>query len=752
MTYADYLAAKRVHTHDAGFAVDELDAEQHLFHWQASIVKWALDRGRSCVFADTGLGKTRMQTAWAHEVAKHTGGRVLLVAPLAVAAQTVREAAAIGITIKHAHEAEDAADAHLVITNYERLDRFTGLGWSGVVLDESSILKSYDGKFKQRLVEWAATVPYRLAATATPAPNDVDELLNHAEFVGTITRSEALALYFTQDGNTTTSWRLKRHATGPFWDFVASWAVALRKPTDFDANESDDGYDLDPLEVHHHVVDVDEYAGETLFAVAAQTMIERRRARTNTIDERVRQVAAIVAEQPDEQWVVWCDLNAESEALARAIPGAVEVAGSHTEEHKTRAMLGFADGAVRVLVTKPSIAGFGMNLQRCARVAFVGLSYSYEQFYQAVRRCHRYGQTRPVHVHIVTTPLDGAVVTNIARKQREASRMTDELIRRVNTARHAHRRAPYEQDDATGDGWRLLLGDCVERIAELDDDTIDLSVFSPPFPGMYVYTDSERDMGNVASIDELIAHYEYLAPELLRVTKPGRTCAVHLAQGVTHKWKDGVSGRTDFRGRVIDAMTSAGWTFYGEVTIDKNPQVKAIRTKDRGLLFKSLATDSSVMRMAQADYLIQFVKPGDNADPIRAGRSDKYGNPNGWITEEEWIEWAAPVWYSAHRGMPGGIRETDVLNVAQARDEKDERHLCPLQLGVIERCVKLWSNPGDVVLSPFAGIGSEGVGALRYGRRYVGIELKRSYFESAKKNLAAAVQQQSLFADEPSIA
>lgn len=427
MTYADYLAAKRVHTHDAGFAVDELDAEQHLFHWQASIVKWALDRGRSCVFADTGLGKTRMQTAWAHEVAKHTGGRVLLVAPLAVAAQTVREAAAIGITIKHAHEAEDAADAHLVITNYERLDRFTGLGWSGVVLDESSILKSYDGKFKQRLVEWAATVPYRLATTATPAPNDVDELLNHAEFVGTITRSEALALYFTQDGNTTTSWRLKRHATGPFWDFVASWAVALRKPTDFDANESDDGYDLDPLEVHHHVVDVDEYAGETLFAVAAQTMIERRRARTNTIDERVRQVAAIVAEQPDEQWVVWCDLNAESESLTKAINGAVEVRGSDDIDTKEERVRAFVEGRTRVMVSKPSIMGFGLNFQHCARVAFVGVTDSWEAYYQAVRRCWRFGQTREVQVHIFASEAEGAVVSNLARKERDAAAMADSL-------------------------------------------------------------------------------------------------------------------------------------------------------------------------------------------------------------------------------------------------------------------------------------------------------------------------------------
>jgi DNA modification methylase len=237
---------------------------------------------------------------------------------------------------------------------------------------------------------------------------------------------------------------------------------------------------------------------------------------------------------------------------------------------------------------------------------------------------------------------------------------------------------------------------------------------------MYVYTDQARDMGNVRDVREMIAHYEFLLPELMRVLMPGRTVAVHLAQAQSRK-VDGLEiGLIDFRGETIAAMTRAGFTFYGEVTIDKNPQVKAVRTKDRGLLFKSLAEDSANMRMAQADYLLQFRKPGENPHPIRAGISEKYDNEHGWITPEEWIEWAAPVWYRASEHYPGGIRETDVLNVSAARDEKDERHLCPLQLGVIERAVKLWSAPGEMVLSPFAGVGSEGFRALQLGRRFTG--------------------------------
>jgi hypothetical protein len=298
-----------------------------------------------------------------------------------------------------------------------------------------------------------------------------------------------------------------------------------------------------------------------------------------------------------------------------------------------------------------------------------------------------------------------------------------------------------------GDRWTLMLGDCIDRTAEIQDETVGLSVFSPPFPGMYVYSDSERDMGNARSIEELIEHFAFLIPELLRVTMPGRSCCVHLCQSIRVKYLDGFSGLKDFRGAVIAAMEAGGFIYYGEVAIDKDPQVKAIRTKDQGLLFKSLATDASRMHMALADYLLQFRKPGDNPEPIRAGISERYGNPDGWITSEEWIEWAAPVWYRASEDYPGGIRETDVLNVAVARDNADERHIAPLQLGVIERAVKLWSNPADLVFSPFAGIGSEGVGALRNGRRFVGVELKPSYFETACSNLTSAEGQLSILSE-----
>jgi len=319
--------------------------------------------------------------------------------------------------------------------------------------------------------------------------------------------------------------------------------------------------------------------------------------------------------------------------------------------------------------------------------------------------------------------------------------------------RNTRQEAVYREDVAEGGPWTLHLGDCVEVTKRIPTESVDLSVFSPPFPGMYTYSNSVRDIGNAKGIDDLMAHFGYLAPELLRVTQPGRSCFVHLTQYVAHINSDGFAGLKDFRGRTIEMMQGAGWRYYGEITIDKNPQVKAIRTKDRGLLFKTLATDSSMMHVALPDWVLHFRKDGVNPNPIRAGVSDKYGNPGGWVTQEEWIRWARPIWYAQDWAPNGdGISETDVLNVAIARDSADERHICPLQLPVTERIVKLWSAPGEVVFSPFAGIGSEGHEAVRLGRRFVGIELKESYWKTACRNLRdaeASLDHQSLFATQP---
>ena len=303
-----------------------------------------------------------------------------------------------------------------------------------------------------------------------------------------------------------------------------------------------------------------------------------------------------------------------------------------------------------------------------------------------------------------------------------------------------------EVEHNEGDGWEMWRGDSIELADKLKSDSVGLSIFSPPFPGMYVYTNNAADVGNSKTIEELMEHFKFLMPKILAATMPGRSCLVHLCQGVAFKWIDGYIGVKDFRGAVIKAMEDAGWIYYGETTIDKNPQIKAIRTKDQGLLFKTLSKDASNLHCALADYLIQFRKPGENPKPIKAGISEKYNKGHGWITADEWIRWARPVWYADDWAPNGdGISETKVLNVRQAKDANDEKHLCPLQLGVIERGIKLWSNPNDLVFSPFAGIGSEGYKAIQLGRRFVGIELKESYYRAAVRNLQNVTCQGGLF-------
>jgi DNA modification methylase len=382
-------------------------------------------------------------------------------------------------------------------------------------------------------------------------------------------------------------------------------------------------------------------------------------------------------------------------------------------------------------------------------MAFVGLSDSYEQQYQAIRRCWRFGQDKPVDVYVVTATTEGAVVANIKRKEKQAVEMFDNIVKHMAvhsevSARTRRQEMTVEYDVAEGNDWKLYLGDSIETIKNIEDESIGLTVFSPPFPGMYAYTNSVSDLGNSRDYKTLVDHFEHLIPELLRVTMPGRLLAMHMAQEPVFKRNAGYVGRRDFRGELIRRMEAHDWIYWSEVTIDKNPQLKASRTKEHTLLFKTLATDSTGCAPCLADYLLIFRKKGDNPLPVRSGISENYDNEAGWITSEEWIEWAAPVWYGAHRGIPGGIRESDVLNVRQARETDDERHLAPLQLGVIERCVKLWSAPGDTVYSPFAGIGSEGFEAVRLNRKFIGGELKRSYWLSAIENLKrAAIEKDS---------
>lgn len=426
--YADFLAAKRIIDPMTGLA-DVPGLPSFLFPHQRDIVAWALRRGRAAIFAGTGLGKTAMELVWADAVAGHTGRPVLIFAPLAVSQQHIREAEKFNLPAWIVRGQADVRPG-VNVTNYQKIDHFDLTAFGGVVLDESSILKSTDGHYRTRLISECAGIPFRLAATATPAPNDFMELGNHAEFLGVMSYTDMLATFFTHDGGDTQKWRLKGHAENEFWKWMASWAVMLRQPSDL--GYPNEGYDLPPLRQNQHHVAVDyEPSMDTglLFPIEAKTMQERLAARRDTVAERVALAASITP--ADLPFVWWCNLNAEAEALAKAIPGAVNLTGSDSDDEKERKLVAFSAGEIRVLISKPSICGHGMNWQHCADTGFVGLSDSFEQVYQAIRRFWRFGQTKPVNVHFIAAETEGAVVANLRRKEADAERMAAAMVKHM---------------------------------------------------------------------------------------------------------------------------------------------------------------------------------------------------------------------------------------------------------------------------------------------------------------------------------
>lgn len=417
MNYNEFLKQKDFVTESSGFDIDKESLNPMLYDFQKDIVRWALKKGKANVFADCGLGKTPIQLSWAYQVYKHTNGMILILTPLAVAEQTKREAEKFGYTAKMVGRQEECIPG-INITNYEKLDRFVANKFSGVVLDESSILKSYSGKVRTAIIENFRNVPYKLACTATPAPNDYMEIGNHSEFCGVMTRPEMLSMFFVHDGGQTSKWRLKGHAEDVFWQWLASFSVFIDNPANIGYEV--DGYDLPELNIAEIVVDGDDSAQETL------TLTERRQARKDSLELRCQKAAELV-NSSDEQWLVWCDLNDESARLHELITDSVEVKGSDKPEHKSSSMIGFSESKIKTLVTKPSIAGFGMNWQNCHNMIFTGLSDSYEQYYQAVRRCWRFGQQQPVNVYIIISAKEGCVKENIERKQADFLKMQKEM-------------------------------------------------------------------------------------------------------------------------------------------------------------------------------------------------------------------------------------------------------------------------------------------------------------------------------------
>lgn len=743
LQYQEFLKQKDSRVPPAGKAVDPTAIHRLLFPFQRDVCAWALRKGRAAIFLDTGLGKTFISLEWARLLGENT----LIVAPLSVARQTVRLAKQIECDVRYVRSQVEVSPGHrLWITNYDRIDAFDFSAFGAVVLDESSILKALDGKTRKKLIASCGKIPYRLACTATPAPNDQTEIGNHAEFLGVCTMAEMLSMFFvhaniqqetlletgavvrTKYGNARgQEWRIKNHARESFYRWMASWAMSLRKPSDL--GYDDEGFTLPPLNIMPIWVDAAVKREDELFFTGLKGIADRHEIRRSTLDERVSRLAGIIDGSGD-QWIVWTGLQAEADAAVRVLRGAKQVKGADASEDKATLIEAFQDGQYPILVTKAKICGHGMNFQNAHNMAFLGLNDSWEGYYQCIRRQWRYGQTSPVSCYIILSTAEREIYENVMRKEVTARQMSDELIRCVREYESQELGSKtngtgggMKEETLCGEGWTAMLGDACERLGEIADDSIDLSVYSPPFADLYTYSPSERDLGNSRGWGEFFEHYAFIIRHMLRVTKPGRLTCVHTSDIPAIGMKDGYIGMRDFPGEVIRAYEREGWIFVGRAFVQKNPQAQAIRTKSKALLFVQMRKDATHSRPAIVDQVLLFKKVGESAVPVKPVE-------NGELDNEKWISWAHGLWLDIH--------ESDVLRYTQARAADDEKHICPLQLGTIERCIKLYSNPGETILTPFMGIGSEAYQAVRFGRKAIGIELKESYFRIAVKNLEEA--------------
>jgi DNA modification methylase len=738
MDYSEFLASKAAVIQPCGIEVQDGDIHPMLFQFQRDLVRWAVRKGRAAIFADTGLGKTFMQLEWARLL----GQRGLILAPLSVARQTVREAAKIGIEVHYTRSGDDLTPG-INITNYEMADHFDAAAFGAIVLDESSALKSFDSVYRKQLTAQFASVPYRLCCTATPAPNDHIELGNHAEFLGVCTQAEMKSMFFInankqhlyemggqqfqRKGSNAagTEWRLKHAAEKPFYKWLSQWAMSITKPSDL--GYDDNGFILPPLNIMPQFVLSGMTSTDELFATRLHGIADRQNVRRVTTPVRLAALRTVIDNGDNGQWVIWCGQDAEQDSVAEMLGGqCVSIYGSLSPDEKETRLEQWLAGDKRFLVTKPRVCGFGLNLQCAHNTAFFGLSDSWETWYQCIRREYRFGQTQPVNVHVILSDMEEEIYHNVMRKEALATRLRKGLIEQVRQTEMealdmATTQAPaVARREDSGHDWRLINGDSCEWLKEVPSDSVDLSVYSPPFFDLFTYTDSPRDLGNSKDWAEFSQHYAFIVSELLRVTKPGRFCWVHTAEIPAMRERDGYLGLKDFPGDVIRAHEAGGWTYWDRVIVPKNPQSQAVRTHANALLFVTLRKDSASSRTAIFDHVLCFKKPGENAVPIRPVE-------HGEMTNDTWIDWATGVWM--------GIRETETLQQSRAEKGDDEKHVCPLQLGTIERCLKLKSNPGELILDPFSGIGSTGYQALRFGRRFVGCELKPSYFDLAVRNL-----------------
>lgn len=723
MNYEEFIKSKSKVIKETGFDISEEKLNSNLFDFQRFIVKTALKKGRFAIFADCGLGKTLMQLEFAHQVAIYTQKPILILCPLAVAGQTIKEGEKFGIDVlKYDFKNTPSInEPSIFIVNYEQLQNIDTSVFSGVVLDESSILKNFNGSYRNLIIEKFENTLFKLACTATPSPNDELEIGNHSEFLNVMSSMDMRAVFFTTDkeiikGN---KFRIKNYAKNDFYAWINSWAVMLSKPSDLGFKA--EGYTLPSLNYSETQIITEKKDNGKLFNDHSISATEFNGELRITKVERMGEVARIV-NNSDENFIIWIKHNEEGELLRKLIPGSIEVKGSDNQEYKEKYLLGFGKNEFRVLITKAKIAQFGLNYQNCRNQVFASLDFSFEGLYQSIRRSYRFGQKKEVNIYLITTDTMQNVVDSIKEKEQKFKDMQEGIIRNLNYVKDLNDIGKTETVQT--EDYTLINGDCVEEARNLPNNSMDYSFFSPPFGALYVFSDDPKDMSNVSGDDEFMNHFQYLIKELIRVLKPGCLCSIHMMQSTTLLGKDGFYSIKDFRGELIRAFQKEGFYFHAEVMIRKDPKTAAIRTKNRQLMHGTTKKDSSINRPGLADYILTFKKPGERHAPVQNN-----------IPFDLWCKIAEPVWID--------IEESDTLEFRSAKDDKDERHLTPTQLTPIKWCYLMWVNKGERVFSPFSGIASEGVVALDNGLKYTGIELKKSYFDISVKNCKNQVEKRN---------
>lgn len=718
--YQELLEAKKTKRIESGFDIEESDLNPKLFDFQRYCVKRMVKEGRGAVFAGCGNGKTLISLEWATKIAEHEGKPILILAPLSVSRQTVKEGAKFGYKVDLYRDMDETTT--IAITNYEQIENVDISRFVGVVLDESSILKNFTGYYRNLLTDKFKGMPYKLCCTATPSPNDLNEIGNHSEFLEILDSQDMRSKWFVREEGMN-NYRLKGHAKGDFYGWIASWAIMFENPADIGFVETGKLFKLPELTVTDHLIETKPEDG-LLFSTGIVNATNFNNELRKTMNERL-ELAAEIASKAEGQVIIWIKQNQEGDILGKLIPEAVEVRGSDSDADKEQRLLDFAEGKFRILISKAKICGYGMNFQNCGTQIFASPDFSFEDYYQQVRRSYRFGRKGNVNIHLIITDTMTNARTIVEKKQQAFEEMVREMNRNVNENRYGlldH----YEYREYKDDDVFLMKGDTTIEIKRIPDNSVDLIIYSPPFSSLFTYSNYINDMGNNESHEDFFKQYAFLLRELYRILKPGRLMCCHTKDLGVYKNSSGYTGMYDFTGEHTRAVLAEGFKLHSKVTIWTDPVLEMQRTKTQRLLYKQVTSDSSKTGIGMAEYITIFKKWDGNEEdwePIVNLNRDNF-------PLETWQKWASPVWMD--------IKRTDVLTASEGTAMGDEKHICPLQLGVIERLVNLWSNEGETVFTPFLGIGSEVYEAVRNNRKGIGCELKDSYFDTAIKNVKIA--------------